>query len=84
MERKRSNEYTYHQRFLHMKGVLYRTVDAINTLKMKEDLANNVSKFQIGSIPEHACEEHVLTIKTILANKELINEGLIFFRADIK
>ena len=51
---------------------------------MKEDLANNVSKFQIGSIPEHACEEHVLTIKTILANKELINEGLIFFSADIK
>ena len=27
---------------------------------------------------------HVLTIKTILANKELINEGLILFSADIE
>ena len=71
------------QRFLHMKNVLFRTVDALNIGIMKRKIVDNYSKFQIGSIPEHSSDEHLIVIKNILANLEIRDMGFIFLSADI-
>ena len=56
-----------------MKSVLYRTVDALNTLNMKTKINEGVSKFQIGSIPEHSCDDHLIVLKTLMAKTEYMN-----------
>ena len=71
------------QRFLHMKNVLFRTVDALNIGIMKQKIVDGCSKFQIGSIPEHSSDEHLIVIKNILANLEIRDMGFIFLSADI-
>ena len=71
------------QRFLHMKNVLFRTVDALNIRIMKQKIVDGCSKFQIGSIPEHSSDEHLIVIKNILANLEIRDMGFIFLSADI-
>ena len=70
-------------RFLHMKSVLYRTVDTLVVGKMKEPLVSRSSIYQIGGLPGHSILEHLLVIKTILARMEEIGEGIIFLVIDL-
>ena len=41
-------------RFLHMKDVLARTVDALVVVKMKKQLVESSSKYQVGGLPGHS------------------------------
>ena len=70
-------------RFLHMKDVLARSVDAIIVSKMKEPLTNRLSMYQVGGLPGHSILEHLLTIKTVLARLEEMGEGITFMVIDI-
>ena len=70
-------------RFLHMKHVLARTVDSMIVSQMKESLISKLSIYQIGGLPGHSINEHILTIKTVLARLEECGKGLIFFVMDI-
>ena len=55
-------------RFLHMRNVLARTVDAIVVKQMKQPLISKLSIYQVGGLPGHSILEHLLTIKTVLAS----------------
>ena len=72
-----------HNRFLHMKQVLARTVDSMVVNKMKPAIISGMSIYQVGGLPGHSISEHLLTIKTILAMLEANGEGLIFLVMDI-
>ena len=50
---------------------------------MKERLSKGASKYQIGSIPNHCYEEHLVSLKTILAKAEEANEGIMFLSDDL-
>ena len=53
-------------RFLHMKeGFLPRTCEALVVSKMKGDILDSSSKYQVGGQPGHGPEEHIFTIKSI-------------------
>ena len=57
-------------RFLHLKDVLPHTVEAMTVNKMKDTIINEASMYQAGGLPGHAVEEHVFTLKSIIAKKE--------------
>ena len=70
-------------RFIHLKQVLARAVDAINVTKMKDTLVENASIFQVGGLPGHSIKEHLITLKTVMARMESTNKGIIFLIVDI-
>ena len=69
-------------RFLHMKNVMARTVDALIVNKMKPTLVKSSSIYQVGGLPGHSIHEHLLTLKTVMALKEDKDEGIIFLVLD--
>ena len=71
------------QRFLHMKDALARTIDALIVQKIKPQIVKSTSKFQVGGIPGHSMEEHLLVLKTLIARMEEKGEGVIFLGMDI-
>ena len=70
-------------RFLHMKSVLARTVDALVVKEMKSPLISKLSIYQVGGLPGHSIAEHLLTVKTVMARLEDIGEGVVFLIMDI-
>ena len=70
-------------RFLHMKNVLARTVDALVVKEMKSPLISRLSIYQVRGLPGHSIDEHLLTIKTVMARMEDIGEGVLFMVMDI-
>ena len=69
-------------RFLHMKDVLARTVDALVVAKMKEQLVDSSSIHQVGGLPGHSVQEHILTLKTVMAVMERKKKGFLFLVID--
>ena len=69
-------------RFLHMKDVLARTVDALVVSKMKQQLVDSSSIYQVGGLPGHSIHEHLLTLKTVMAGMEEKKRGFIFLAID--
>ena len=82
-KRKGSMEILKNNRFLHMKEVLARCVDAIIVNQMKEPLTSKLSIYQVGGLPGHSILEHLLTLKTVLARMEEIDGGIILLVMDI-
>ena len=83
MERKGPLDILKRNRFLHMKEILARTVDSLVVRQMKQKLISNLSKYQVGSLPGHSIDEHLLTIKTVLARLEETGNGFLFLVMDI-
>jgi hypothetical protein len=69
-------------RFLHMKNILAKTVDALIVANMKQPIIDSSSIYQVGGLPGHSIHEHLLTLKTVMAVKEKMGEGLIFLVVD--
>ena len=69
-------------RFLHMKDVLARTVDALVVAKMKTQIIESSSIYQEGGLPGHSIHEHLLTLKTVMASKEQEKKGFLFLVID--
>ena len=63
-KRKGSMDILKNNRFLHMKGVLARTVDALVVEKLKEPLVNSATIQHIGGLPGHSISEHLITLNT--------------------
>ena len=70
-------------RFLHMKEVLARTVDALVVDQMKETLIKSATIYQIGGLPGHSINDHLITLKTIMAWTEYKKTGIVFLIMDI-
>ena len=70
-------------RFIHLKEVLPRTVEAMVVDKMKYPLVSSSSIYQVGGLPGHSVDEHIFTIKSIIAKVLQSGEGIIFNMIDI-
>ena len=66
-----------------MKEVLARTVDALVVDQMKETLIKSATIYQIGGLPGHSINEHLITLKTIMAWAEYKKTGIVFLIMDI-
>ena len=47
------------------------------TEAIKPIIVENLSEFQIGAIPGHRSDEHIFTLKSVLALKEKNNESIV-------
>ena len=50
---------------------------------MKEPLISSATIYQIGGLPGHSINEHIITLKTIMARAESAKTGIIFMIMDI-
>ena len=82
-KRKGAMDVLSNNRFLHMKDVLARTVDALIVERMKEPLIKSATIYQIGGLPGHSINEHLITLKTIMAWAEKTGKEIVFMIMDI-
>ena len=54
-------------RFIHSKSYLPRTVEAVVVDSMKEDILKGSSCYQIGGQPGHQSQEHLFSVKSVIA-----------------
>ena len=66
-----------------MKGVYAKTVDALVVEKLKKTPVKSAIIYQIGGLPGHLINEHLITLKTIMAWAEVTKTGIVFLIMDI-
>ena len=72
------------QRYLHIKDWLPKVTEASLSNKMKPYILKSGSKYQIGGLPHHRVEEHLVTMKAIISRSISTNGGAIVKLVDIK
>ena len=82
-KRKGAMDILSNNRFLHMKNILARTVDALIVNQLNEPLINKATIYQIGGLPGHSINEHLITVKTIMAWAEVKEKVIVFLIMDI-
>ena len=58
--------------------------EALTVNKMKEDIINSGNKYQIGGIPGHRVEEHLIVVKSIIQRYMDLKSGVIIQLVDIQ
>ena len=71
-------------RFIHSKEWLPRTCDFLVVDKMKPCIVKSTSKFQIGGIEGHCPQEHLFSVKSVLALNHESNQNTFFQLYDIQ
>ena len=71
-------------RFIHLKDWLPRTCDALVVGGMKTKILSSSTKFQIGGQEGHRSQEHLFSLKSVLALMESRGEGILFQLYDIR
>ena len=71
-------------RFIHSKEWLPRTCDFLVVEKIKPFIVKGTSKFQIGGIEKHRPQEHLFSVKSVLAMYSENNINIIFQLYDIQ
>ena len=70
-------------RNIHTKSESRKIFGEIVTHELKLKALPNVSKFQIGAIPGHRAQEHLFTVKSVIAWYNKMNKGVIICLYDI-
>ena len=83
-KRKLPKEELNNHRFLHIKDWLPRCCEAMVVGKMKEGILSAGTKYQIGGLPNHRVEEHLVSLKAIISRSRDINGGALVKLVDIK
>ena len=83
-KRKGSRDDLNNHRYIHMKQWLPRLIEALTVNIMKEDIIESGSKFQIGGIPGHRVEEHLIVVKSIIQLYIARGSGVIIQLVDIQ
>ena len=65
-KRKNSKCDLNNHRYLHMKHWQPRLTEALTVNLMKEDIISSGNKFQIGGLPGHRVEEHLIVVKSLI------------------
>ena len=71
-------------RFIHLKDWLPRTCDALVVGGMKGKVLASSTKYQIGGQEGHRSQEHLFTLKSVMALLESRGEGFIFQLYDLR
>ena len=83
-KRKGSREDLNNHRYIHMKEWLPRLVEALTVNLMRNDIIKSGNKFQIGGIPGHRVEEHLIVVKSIIQLYISKKSGVIMQLVDIQ
>ena len=67
-----------------MKDWLPRLTEALTVNLMKEDILASGNKYQIGGIPGHRVEEHLIVVKSIIQRYIDLKSGVIIQLVDIE
>ena len=65
-------------RYIHLKDWLPRTCDSMMVHRMKEVILSSSSVFQIGGQEGHRTQEHLFTVRSIVARETEVGRGLYF------
>ena len=71
-------------RFIHLKDEFQKIFGHLVLANAKEKLFRNMSKFQIGSRPGHRVQEHLFTIKSVIALYLKYDGSIILSMWDVK
>ena len=83
-KQKGPQEILSNNRFIHLKEhYLPRTVEALVVGKMKENILDNSTIYQIGGQPGHFIEEHLFSIKSLIGLLENRGQGMILTLVDL-
>ena len=67
-----------------MKEWLPRLTEALTVKLMKDDIIESGTKYQIGGIPGHRVEEHLIVVKSIIQLYIYRRSGVIIQLVDIQ
>ena len=67
-----------------MKNWLPRLTKALTVSLMKEDILKSGNKFQIGGIPGHRVEEHLIVVKSVIQLCMYQKSGVVLQLVDIE
>ena len=81
-KRKSSRELLDSHRYLHLKEWKARLTECLVTGMMKTDILRAGTKFQIGGIPGHRIEEHLIVLKTIIMHRIKMDKGVVIQLVD--
>ena len=71
-------------RYIHIKEEIQKLFDQILSMKMKNKLIENMTKFQIASKPGHMPIEHLFVIFSIMSFLEMNGDAFILTMFDIR
>ena len=71
-------------RFIHTKKWLPRTCESLIVTEMKDIIFESASKFQIGGQPKHRIQEHIFTIRSMIALYNYLDIPIIFQLYDLQ
>ena len=83
-KRKFPRENLSNHRFLHLKDWLPKTCEAMVVSQMKTQILEAGTKYQIGGLPGHRVEEHLISLKAIISRCINTVGGVIINLVDIK
>ena len=82
-KRKGSQAELKNNRFIHLKDYLARTCEALVVGKMKQQIFDHSSIYQIGGQANHCIEEHLFSIKSLIWLQEHLGKGAVLTLVDI-
>ena len=83
-KRKFPRENLSNHRFIHLKDWLPKTCESLIVSQMKTQILEAGTKYQIGGVPGHRVEEHLITVKAIISRCIETGGGVIINLVDIK
>ena len=83
-KRKGSKQDLNSHRYLHLKHWLPRLTESLTVNLMKENIIKGGTKYQIGGIPGHRVEEHLIVVKSIIQLYIFLGSGVLMQLVDIK
>ena len=83
-KRKGSREDLNNHRYIHLKDWMPRLAETLTAEMMKEDIFQKGTRYQIGGVPGHRLEEHLVALKCIIGRYIAQGSGVIMQLVDIK
>ena len=72
------------KRFIHTKEPICKFFSHILTTAVKPTITENISTFQIGTIPKHRAQEHLFTVRSFVLMVEKNKESVAIQILDLK
>ena len=83
-KRKGRRDILDNHRFIHLKDWKPRLTETLITEMMKEDIIKAGTKFQIGGVPGHRIEEHLIVLKSIILARMSQKKGVVIQLVEYK
>ena len=83
-KKKGSRQLLDNHRFIHLKDWKPRLTETLVTRMMKPEILKAGTKYQIGGIPQHRIEEHLIVLKSFIMLRMKQKKGVVVPLVDFK